>query len=288
MSSGGDMYGSRAGNILTFAAVKELTGKSALMKKILILLVLSVLATAFFGCEQEARKARIEVWLTDAPGDFEEVNVDVQGVEVHTAEGETESGWVSLQVEQGVYNILELTNGLDTLLGTLELPAGRISQLRLKLGSENTLKIKGQTYNLSTPSGQQSGLKLQINEVLREGITYKVLLDFDAARSIVERGNGTYSLKPVIRTITRAQDGAIRGSVNPLEATPAVYAILGQDTISTAFTNPEGNFLLRGLRPGTYKVAFSPAEGYLPTERTNISVTTGNVTNIGETVIAQN
>ena len=153
---------------------------------------------------QEMRK--IEVWLTDAPGDYQEVNIEVIGVEVHSDEGGQAEGWKTLSVTPGVYNLLELTNGLDTLLGTVELPAGNISQLRLKLGSENSLKIDDETHPLSTPSGQQSGLKIQIHENLVEGITYKILLDFDVARSIVTKGNTSYSLKPVIRSITQAQE----------------------------------------------------------------------------------
>ena len=60
---------------------------------------------------------------------------------------------------------------------------------------------------LTTPSAQHSGLKLNVHAELTEGITYKILLDFDAARSIVKTGSGAYNLKPVIRTITEATSG---------------------------------------------------------------------------------
>jgi hypothetical protein len=61
-------------------------------------------------------------------------------------------------------------------------------------------------YNLSIeyPSAEQSGLKLQVNQTLQEGIMYHVLLDFDANKSIVKLGNGGYKLKPVIRTVETA------------------------------------------------------------------------------------
>lgn len=255
------------------------------MKKIIILGLVSMMMVAIFGCDSDSKNARLEVWLTDAPGDYKEVNVEIEGVEVHTSNGDQDSGWKSLDVNGGVYNLLKLTNGLDTLLGTIELPPGKISQVRLKLGNDNSIKVGSEVLPLSTPSGQQSGLKLQVHEVLTEGITYRILLDFDVARSIVHRGNDTYSLKPVIRTITKALDGAIKGTVNPAASTPAVYAIEGTDTVATTYTDEAGKFLLRGLDAGSYKVVFLPNSEYDTLVKENVSVTLGNVTDLGEVAI---
>lgn len=231
------------------------------------------------------RTSYLEVRLTDAPGDYQEVNIDVQDVQVNY--GTDEGGWKSLDVNKGVYNILKLTNGLDTLLGQMELPVGRVSQVRLILGSNNTLKSDGQTTTLSTPGAQQSGLKLQVNADLEEGITYKLLLDFDAARSIVSAGaSGKYNLKPVIRAIVEAESGAIKGVVSPTEASPAVYAIIGTDTLGTAFADQlTGKFVIKGLSEGTYKVTFEPKTGYQPAAKENVAVTKGVVTDVGSTTI---
>jgi hypothetical protein len=251
------------------------------MKKIVksgVAALLAVLAFFIASCSSE-NTARLEVRLTDSPGDYEEVNIDIQAVQVNASEGN--AGWVSLDIEEGVYDILELTNGIDTLLGAIELPAGKIEQIRLVLGSNNSVKVDGETYSLSTPSGQQSGLKLNLHADLVEGITYKILLDFDAARSIVARGNGTYSLKPVIRAIEEATTGAIKGTVTPLDATPAIYAIVESDTIGTAFADEAGKFLVKGLAAGTYKVSIVPKEGYTTVDKTDVSVTIGNVTDLG-------
>jgi hypothetical protein len=255
------------------------------MRKICVLLFSVGLLVFLTSCDNEPGNAKIEVWLTDAPGDYQEVNVEVIGVEVHSDEGGQAEGWKTLSVTPGVYNLLELTNGLDTLLGTVELPAGNISQLRLKLGSENSLKIDDELHPLSTPSGQQSGLKIQIHENLVEGITYKILLDFDVARSIVTQGNSSYSLKPVIRSITQAQDGAIAGIVSPVESTPAIYAIVGLDTLGTTYTDSTGAFLLRGLPAGTYNVSFAPNSNYQPSTQEAVSVALGTVTDMGTITI---
>jgi hypothetical protein len=224
--------------------------------------------------------ARLEVRLTDAPGDFEEVNVDIQDVQV-SSEDNGDSGWQSLVINKGVYDLKKLANGIDTLLGSAELPAGKISQIRLVLGTNNTLKIDGQAFPLTTPSAQQSGLKIQVKQEVKEGITYKVLLDFDAALSIVVRGNGEFNLKPVIRSITESLDGAIKGTVQPVDARPAVYAIVGTDTVSTSIDASSGTFMLRGLRPGSYRVVLAPGAGFQLKEIQNVNVAIGEVTDVG-------
>jgi hypothetical protein len=239
---------------------------------------IALLMLVFVSCSND-NNARLEVRLTDSPGDFEEVNIDIQEVQVNASEGN--SGWQSLAIEPGVYNILKLTNGIDTLLGSIELPAGRIHQIRLVLGDENTVKVDGVVYPISTPSAQQSGLKLNLQANLMEGITYRILLDFDAARSVVEHGNNTYSLKPVIRAIEEATSGAIRGTVSPVEATPAVYAIADADTVGTAFADEAGKFLIKGLDAGTYLVSIVPKEGFTTVDKTDVVVTVGNVTDLG-------
>jgi hypothetical protein len=251
------------------------------MKKIAGFLLLSVF---WLACSEDNKTARLEVRLTDAPGDYKEVNIDIQDVQVNSGDGN--SGWVSLDVEKGVYDILKLTNGLDTLLGSAELPAGKISQIRLVLGSENTIKVGSETELLSTPSAQQSGLKLKVNATLQEGITYTIKLDFDAARSIVRAGNsGKYNLKPVIRAMEEATSGAIKGTATPLEASPAVYAIQGLDTVATAFTDDAGKFMLRAIPTGSYTVSFSPTTGYKTLNKENVSVTVGSITDLGTVTI---
>jgi Domain of unknown function (DUF4382) len=255
------------------------------MKKIAGFLLLSVI---WLACSNDDQTARLEVRLTDDPGDYEEVNIDIQSVEVHTDGGNQDSGWATLDVESGVYNILELTDGLDTLLATAELPAGRISQIRLILGEDNSVKVGEETFALSTPSAQQSGLKLNLNAVLTEGVTYTITLDFDAARSIVQKGNGTYSLKPVIRVLEEATSGAINGTVTPMEAAPAVFAIQGVDTVATAYTDTTtGKFMLRALPAGSYTVSFDPKVGFVPQQKESVSVTLGNVTELGTITIEQ-
>jgi hypothetical protein len=252
-----------------------------------LLIAMSILS--FTACNKDkdgTGTATLQVRLTDAPGDYEAVYVDIQGVEINATNTNDEtSGWVKLKnIKPGIYDLLKLTNGLDTLIASDVIPAGKISQIRLILGQDNSLKTDGKTYALKTPSALQSGLKVKVNTTLQDGIIYTMLLDFDASRSIVSAGaSGNFNLKPVIRTIVEAKSGAIKGVVSPVQHS-AVYAITGIDTVGT-YTNADGSFLIKGLSAGTYKVVLESGND-LPLETIeNVGVTIGSVTNVGNVAI---
>jgi len=216
--------------------------------------------------EKGTGASRMEVRLTDAPGDYQKVLIDIRSVEIHTDANASynSEGWTTLtNINPGVYNLLDFSNGKDTLLAASNLPAGRISQIRLVLGENNSLVLKDGTIKaLKTPSGQTSGLKVKIDADLVPDVTYVVLLDFDASKSIVAKGNGGYNLKPVIRTITHAIAGGIRGNVKPvmagneihvIETAPGANGVI--DTVG-GFTDINGNYLIKGLTGGIYNVDF--------------------------------
>jgi hypothetical protein len=248
-------------------------------KSVLTLAVL-VSTMLFTACNKNdsasSDKATMQVFLTDDPGDYEEVLIDVQDVRINYSSDST-NGWMSLSnVKKGTYDILKLVNDKDTMLANAELSTGKIQQIRLVLGTENYVKIDGQLIKLETPSAQQSGLKINIHQDINEGILYKMLLDFDAARSIVQTGNGKYILKPVIRATLQAQGGTIRGFVLPDSVRTAVMAIQGTDTIGTYTLN--GGYTIKGLPAGTYSLYFNPDSPFVSQTKTNIVVNTNTVT----------
>lgn len=259
--------------------------KIDVMRKIFInaIILFAALIPGLTACtndDMNKDSATLVVKLTDAPADYEEVLIDVQDLQIHSTLNGGQESWISIPVNKGIYNLLDLRNGLDTLLATVELPAGNISQMRLVLGDDNQLKVNGEYHNLDTPSAQQSGLKFNINAQLEEGVMYELWIDFDAARSIVEKGNGTYSLKPVIRTFHEASTGAIKGLVLPLAAKPTVMAIFGTDTLAT-IPSGDGKFMFKGLAPGAYKVIIEPIAGYTARTFENTVVTVGKATDLG-------
>jgi len=224
--------------------------------------------------------AKLAIKLTDAPGDYDAVYIDVKEVVVKYSGNEED---LDLGINAGIYNLLELTGGVNVLLFDDEVPAGKISQIRLVLGENNTIVVDGQTLPLSTPSAQQSGLKIQVNETLEPGILYEFMLDFDVDKSIVSQGNGGYSLKPVIRATTVAESGAISGKILPVGMLTMVTAINGSIEISS-YTNLQGDFLLSGVPDGDYTVTIQAdlGLGIPPVVVENVTVVQGEVTSMGE------
>jgi len=153
-----------------------------------------------FSCKKEdggSTMTAMEVKMTDAPGDYNQVNVDLQQVTIKMKNG----GWINVQTNQGVYDLLKLQNGIDTTVVVDSVPTGDIEQIRFILGPNNTIMVDSTLYPLATPSAMQSGLKLNLNKFLLPNFNNVILIDFDAHESIVEQGNGDYSLKPVLRTL---------------------------------------------------------------------------------------
>lgn len=245
------------------------------------------LMTGFAACNNNNStpgNAKVNIHLTDSPADYSKVNIDVQSISLLSADSAGSDSVIDLGAQAGVYNLLDLTNGLDTLLASQNIPAGKYSQIRVVLGTDNTLVMNGTTYPLMVPSGSSSGLKLQLNTNFTEGVTYDILLDFDAARSIVVKGNGGFNLKPVIRVSTEANSGSIKGSVNPANTESVVYAISsGNDTLSSYVDTLSGNFLIRAVPAGTYTVEIDPssASGLSKKSVDNVSVQNGQEADAG-------
>ena len=248
------------------------------MKKILkFIFVFAALGVVFASCSTDSNgdTASFSINLVDAPGNYDQVNIEVVGVEVIINDE-----IVNVDVQEGIYDLLELTGGVSALLAEGELPAGELSQMRLILGDDNNLIIDGDVHSLKVPSGQQSGLKLNIHQTLEPGIRYDFILDFNVDKSIVVLGNNSgYNLKPVIRATTLAESGAVSGLVEPASTESLIVASNGTVEIS-AYTDETGAFLLYGVPEGNYTITVTPAEGsnFSSTSVENVGVTKGETT----------
>lgn len=133
--------------------------------------------------------------LTDGPGDYQQVNINVQQVRVQL----TDSSWVDLTTNAGYYDLLTLQNGVDTVIVQDSLTTGTvIAGLRLVLGDSNTVMVDSNMYTLMVPSGSSSGYKIKFQDSVRAD-SLNLTLDFDAEKSIVKQGaKDEYLLKPVI------------------------------------------------------------------------------------------
>lgn len=167
--------------------------------KIITGLASILLAMGLFGsCKKDSvDTGNMVVMLTDLPANYQQVNVDIQKVSIHMSGG----SWIDLPTKSGVYDLLVLQNGIDTsIVNTTSVPAGKITQMRLVLGTNNSVKDNNVLYNLTVPSGSESGIKLIGDIIVVANQTLVVKLDFDANASVVLSGN-TYQLKPTIKTL---------------------------------------------------------------------------------------
>ena len=113
----------------------------------------------------------------------------------------------------------------------------------------------------TTPSAQQSGLKLNVGIDVGPNQIADVVLDFDACKSIVRRGNsGQYNLKPVVAVIPRITDvGRIEGHVDPSIAATTQVSVQadGQPVKATPPDGVTGKFVLYQVPVGSYTLVLT-------------------------------
>ncbi len=236
-------------------------------------LATSLLAVLVVGCGGGgggATPGKLGVSLTDAPAcGFDAVNVTVTKVRVHQSGTATENdgGWTDITLNPArKINLLDWNNGGLTQLGETPLAAGRYSQLRLVLDpntsngvANSVVPTGGVETPLVTPSAVQSGIKL-VNEFdVASGQRVDLLMDFDACKSIVTRGNGVYALKPVIKVVPYVLNG-INGYVDLALLPSGVMVTAQQGGVVVQTTAPNtitGEFFLARLPAGTYDVVLT-------------------------------
>ena len=251
------------------------------------------------------KTARVQLKLVDAPGDYLAVNVEIIDIQYNSSEDG--GGWKSFGTEADYpinVDLTELTAGNSLILADTIIASGMLQQIRLVLSDNNTLVIENEAgeaeepVHLDTPSAQQSGLKLKLNETLEPGYSYTFILDWDVQKSIVKAGNsGKYNLKPVIRVNTEVNSGSVMGKVegdltddeieNPLAiegATVEIYndpILEGDESIASTYTNANGEFKFEGLAAGNYMLEIK-ADGFVEYEsESDIAVTIGAVNDVG-------
>jgi hypothetical protein len=260
--------------------------------KLFILLGISVF---FLGCSKSDNPTSpagstgiLKITMIDSPANFSQVNIVVDSVQAHISTSDSTGGWYTLNNVPATYDLLTLVNGANAVIGLDTLPAGDYSQIRLYIGTGSNIVLNSQTHALITPSGSQSGIKLNVHATIQAGMTYNLTIDFDANQSIVVTGaplNPKYILKPVIRTAATATTGIISGVVSPDTVSASIWAITGIDSSSTS-TDASGEFKLYYLNPDTYQVFIAPKDNaYLDTTISNVTVTASNTTALGTVIL---
>lgn len=222
---------------------------------LLCLLFIGLYACSSSDSNSDKGNATVGFYLTDAPSveGYKSVNINIKSVEC-SVDGQN---WIMLDVKPCYVDLLHFSNGKDSLLSNVKFNAGtKVQQIRLTLGENNTIVLNnGNIVSLKTPSGQTSGLKFNVQSVALLTSGYKIMIDFDASRSIVKQGNsGSYLLKPVIRAYITANSSAIDGNILPSNIAMRIFTVTASnDTISTVSDTLLNNyFKLHGLFSGTY------------------------------------
>ena len=149
----------------------------------------SLLMAACSLLDSESSDGSLTLLLTDAPFPYdlvEEANVTISRVEIV---GEDSAPSPILE-EVRSYNLLDLRDGVTTVLGEVDLPAGKYPQIRMIVDEAEIKLVDGTTFDLFVPSGAETGLKILLPnfEIVADQET-ELTLDFDVSRSFIPQGS---------------------------------------------------------------------------------------------------
>lgn len=258
---------------------------------------------------------RVRIRLSDNPVPYQAVNVDIQQVIVQVipdsclgssnGNGDRDhhhhdecyndneyrcSVWDTLNIRPGVYNLLNLANGTDTLLASGLTLQGRINKIKLVLGSNNSVVIDSVSYPLSLYGNNHTWTILVRGSDIQE-ITptdLQLWLDFDAGGSIVKVSNNHFVLRPRVKVWLPAQTASISGKVLPKDAGAIVAAYTATDTLVAIPDHRDGRFKIRGLSGTSAKVFINAtANNYKDTTILNVTLQRGQDTNLGTITLHQ-
>jgi len=163
---------------------------------------------------------QLSVLLTDAPGDILEANVTIERVAVvpstDTASGDADKGGLEVLSKDTMdVDLMQLQNGVTKALGSITIPEGNYSQIRLKTARNATVYYEDangdrQKADLMLPSADETGVKINFKEftVGSAQDSIEVTLDFNVQESFVEAGQaGKYIFKPVVHAQSIVANG---------------------------------------------------------------------------------
>jgi hypothetical protein len=242
----------------------------------------------------------LQMSLTDAPAcGYDHVYVTISQLSVHQSgsASDGDAGWVEIPVTPQRIDLLSLQNGVMTTLGTTPLAAGKYTQMRLLL-ADNASASAGQPIPnavvptggsetaLKTPSGQQTGLKMNVDIDIAADKLADFVIDFNACKSVVRAGgSGNILLKPVLAVtpvfVTGVQ-GTVDASIANGDTTVALETQAGEVVKATTPDGTTTKFLLP-VAPGTYNLVVT-SRNHATAVVTSVVVSADSVTTIGSTI----
>lgn len=140
--------------------------------------------------EEPIIETPIELYLTDCPFEADEVNVEILTVVLEDEEGNQED----LLTNSGIYNLLDFTDGIDTLLAYGDISIDNIQSIYIELGGQNTIIVEGETFPLQLEGNNTIEIDVNIESI--DHLAF--LVDFFACTSIVQNAGGFF-LNPIIK-----------------------------------------------------------------------------------------
>jgi len=250
-------------------------------------------------------QSQVSLYMMDGPIQFDSVLIDIRQVLVEVDTATTQSApdypgqwdpgycgwgrgpsnksviWDTLAITPGLYNLLALRNGTDTLLGSSLITTGKILKIRITLGNDNKVYTDSTTSYPLEVFGPNPYFTINVSRTNVASVTnneFKIWLDFNLARSIIF-WNGEFLLDPYITVFNDQVMARIRGTVLPWGASPLVTAYSGTDTLY-AIPFWSGQYQFRNVAAGTYSINFKGQGGYQDTTITNIVVDSMKVVNV--------
>ncbi len=256
------------------------------------LMLAAALFLAACSSSSSSKNGELSLELTDAAtADYQAVYVSIKEVQVQMLTdpaGGEEAPWTVAASPNATYNLLELVNGITEPLGLTELEPGEYSHMRLVIGDtaddgENILGEvhpfanyvilrdgTGTVHELKIPSGSTSGIKIIHGFSIEANQTTRLVLDFNALKSIVRAGNsGKWLLKPVISVINADTRGMVSGMVTDKDGQALEGVLLslqintedGADSsVASTISDSTGGYTIM-VEPGTYTLV-AALEGY--------------------------
>lgn len=244
-----------------------------------------VASVTLIGCSQDTvETSTVRVLLTDIPSTrYDSVIIYIHQVNLWC--GCTTTPEVILSQASRAIDVLTLRNG-----GTAEIGAGKPEQRaykHIKLYIDSGAVVKNGTKTTVLIPGGPQIKDLEFLEVFETGKSYDMIIDFDAARSILDSAGKQY-LKPRARAVLGAKCGSIKGTLNKWATVwatiPPSPADSSYDTLTTYTlfsSSPPDSFTFAFLKPGTYTIGARDSGGNVSatqTQTVSTGITNANVT----------
>ncbi|MFQ6616342.1 MAG: DUF4382 domain-containing protein [Fidelibacterota bacterium] len=229
-----------------------------------VLFVGLILILAGCALEEETGFGRIKLQVFDSPPPSGVEHIYLTITDVHVSTGDDE--WIPLAQPETRFDFLDLVNGATAVLVDDAIEPGTYAQLRLIVSDSNEIVIDGQSYPLRVPSGEQTGVKLNLDFTVEEDELVEILIDFDASQSITWTP-GNYQLRPSFKALKKVVSGTVSGTVTDTAGAAIVNALVEATGTSESFATVSdslGSYTLIVVE-GIYDVEGS-AQGYVSSD----------------------